>query len=51
MASTLQPLAVMDTQLFNYAIRMLADLSASHSLTLLFFLVVILTIAGYDYSK
>ena len=41
----------MDTQLLNYATRMLVDLAASRSLTLLFFLVVVLTIVGYDYSK
>ena len=50
MASTLQ-LAIEGIQLSDYATRMLVDLCASRPLTLLFFLVVILTAVGYDYSK
>ena len=50
MASTLQ-LAIKGIQLNDYTTRMLVHLGASRPLTLLLYLVVILTAVGYDYSK
>ena len=49
MASTLQQ-AVTSIQMSNYTTRMLVDLGASCTLTLVFFLVTVLTAVGYDYS-
>ena len=50
MASTLQ-LAIEDVQLNDYTTRMLVHLGAFRPLTLMLFLVAILTAVGYDYSK
>ena len=50
MASTLQQV-VTGIQLNDYVTRMLIDLGTSWSLGLLFFLVIVLTAVGYDYSK
>ena len=50
MASTLQ-LAIEGILLNDYTTRMLVDFCTSCPLILVFFLVVIITAVGYDYSK